>query len=217
MRLNRICALLALLLLAQASWGAVTFSKDTIECCKLWQSVVTVTKADGQPYAGCKIFISVMETKAGIETTLTKSTYTTDSLGTAVLSYTPSKPAGERLKISISCDENKLEKLIPVTGLADGQTGPGFNFELPRVETWQIAAVAFIVFAAVFIFYGRRLAGIFRLPAGKKAAVKKSDPGEEEMSPRRLILDHERKSAAKLARKHRRKEIRLGHEFVRKL
>lgn len=216
MRLNRAVALLTLLLLMGSTWGAVTFSKETIECCKVWQSEVTVTKANGEPYNDCKIFYSVMETKAGIETTLTQGVFRTNSSGKAILSYTPSKP-GERLRLSISCgEENKVDKFIPVMGNIDGPAGLDLNINFPPIETSQMAVVAFAIVGGALIIYRRKLGRLFMMPAGKKAVAKTQD-SEGETSPRRLILDHERKVAAKLARKHRRKEIRLGHEFVRKL
>ncbi|MFH1470287.1 MAG: hypothetical protein ABIF01_00910, partial [Candidatus Micrarchaeota archaeon] len=186
--------------------------------CSLWQSAVIVTKNNSEPYPNCKILFSVMEIRNGIETTITKNAYFTDSTGKAIISYTPSKP-GERLKISVACTENMMESTLTVTG--DSIGGPSFpyiDFELPPIETSQIAAVVFIIFAAVFIIKGKELAGIFKkVGGGRKPSSKKQEAEGNELGTRRLITDHERKLAAKFAKKHKRKEIRLEHEFLRKL
>ncbi|MFH0818162.1 MAG: hypothetical protein V1909_06045 [Candidatus Micrarchaeota archaeon] len=213
----RAIAHMALLILIGINWGAVTLSRDTIECCASWQSVVTVTNASGGPYPYCKIFVSPMETRGGIETTLNKYTYITDSAGKATISYTPKKP-GERLKISVSCGDNRMESTIPVFGSIDGPTGPDIKLELPPIETWQVAAVVFLLFAAIFMWKWKRVSGAFgKMVPSRKMEQTKQAIEDDELSPKRLILDHERKVAAKLARKHKRKEIRLGHEFMRKL
>jgi hypothetical protein len=217
MCLKRAIAPVVLLLLLGLARADVIFSNDNIECCSLWQSAVVVTKAEGAPYSNCKILVSVMETRGGIETTLGRYTYFTDSKGKAVLSYTPKKP-GERLKISVVCGENVVEKTLMVTGDPTGPTGPQIDFQLPSIETGQIAAVVFIIFAAIFVSRGRTLVDAFRKATARKApAEKRQEAVEEGTEMRRPIIEHERKAAAKLARKHKRKEIKLGHEFMRKL
>ncbi len=212
----RSAAAIALLVLIGISWADVIFSNDNIECCSLWKSAVNVTKPDGGPYSNCKILVSVMETRAGIETTLGRYTYMTDSKGKAVISYTPKRP-GERLRINVACGENLVEKTITVTGELGGPIGPNIDLTLPPIETGQAAAIAFIIFAAVFVLKGKQLAEVFGKMGPKNAAAKKQDVEEGGMESKHLILDHERKMAAKLAKKHRRKEIKLGHDFIRKL
>lgn len=213
---NRSLALVVLLLFIGTSWAAVMLSNNNIECNKPWQSAIIVTKQTGEPYPNCRVYVSVMETRGGIETTTSQYSYFTDSTGKAILSYT-AKNIGEKLRISVFCGENKYESKISVTGLCDAPNVPSFNIELPSIETGQIAAIVFILFALVFISRGRRIMELFKRAASKKPEAVKHDIEETEMSPRKLLFEHERKMAAKLAKKHRRKEIRLGHEYIRKL
>jgi hypothetical protein len=216
MALNRSLALAVLLLFIGGSWGSVFLSDNNIECNKPWQSAIVITKQNGEPYPNCRVYVSVMETRGGIETTTSQYSYFTDSKGTAILSYT-AKTFGEKLRISVSCGENKYESKLSVAGLCENQNVPSINLEFPSIETWQYAVVAFILFALVFIVKGPSIMGSFKKATSKKTEATKHDIEEMEMSPRRLLLEHERKMAAKLAKKHKRKEIRLGHEYIRKL
>jgi hypothetical protein len=216
MRHNSLNALITLLFLIGVSFGSVTMSSNSIDCCSQWQSIVTVTNSNNEPMSNCKIFVSVMEVRSGIETTIGRYSYFTDSAGQALLSYTPKRP-GEKLKINVLCGENKVENIMTVTGNPQTPTVPGLSLEFPSIEASQIAIVAFLIFATVLIYYGRPLMHAMRKSTPKQKEQRREDLEEFEMSPRHLILDHERKVAARLAKKHKRKEIRLGHEFVRKL
>ncbi len=216
MVLNRSAVLIVLLLMICPTWGAVILSNNNIECCSTWQSAVIVTDSNNEPIPKCPVYLTITEIRGGIDTTLGKSSYLTDSTGKAILSYVPKRP-GERLKISVSCGENKVENMLSVTGVGQSDT-PQFNLQLPDIETSQIIIVVFLLFAGVFVYKGRTMMSSFRKATAKREpSTKKEDLEELEMSPRHLILDHERKMAARLARKHKRKEIRLDHDFMRKL
>ena len=216
MRPNSLTALITLLFFIGVSFGSVTMSNNSIDCCSQWQSTITVASSNNEPIPNCKIYVSIMETKGSIETTIGKYSVSTDSAGQALLSYTPQRP-GQKLKINLLCGENKVENIITVTGSSQPPSIPSINLALPSIEASQVAIIVFLIFAAVFVYYGRPLMHAMRKSTPKQKEERKEELEELEMSPRHLILDHERKVAAKLAKKHKRKEIRLGHEFVRKL
>ncbi len=214
---HRLFVLIALMFMSTGSWAAVELSNNSIECCDPWRSTVKVTKTTGEPFPNCKVYATVMETRGAIETTVSRYSYFTDSNGRAILSYIPKRP-GEKLKISVSCGENKFETIITVTGETSGPDMPSLNIALPDIETGQLAAVAFVLFAFVFIIRGRMLMETLRKIFSRKKKKKKDvDIVELEMNTRKPILKHDRKIAAKLAKKHKRKEIRLGNEFVRRV
>jgi hypothetical protein len=214
-------AALVLLLLIGASFAAVTLSNNNLECCSMWQSAIVVTKPDNTPIANCKVYMSVLETRGGIEITAGKYTYITDSKGQALLSYTPKKP-GERVKISVSCEENRYENVLTVSGtgqnLPDIDFSPATMFLQELVDSGQIAIVVFLIFAVIVFLNWNKVSAVFAKKGPSKHSSGKHETAEEqEMAPRHLIFEHERKAAAKLAKKHPRKEVRLGHDFMRKL
>ncbi|MFH1447862.1 MAG: hypothetical protein ABIG39_03290 [Candidatus Micrarchaeota archaeon] len=208
--------LIALLFIIGNSWGAVSLSNNSIECCSLWKGTITITKATGEPFPNCKVYATAMETRGSIDTTISRYSYFTDSSGKAILSYIPKKP-GEKFKVSVSCGENRFESIMIVSGTAEGPAIPEIDFVLPDIDTGVIAAIAFLLFAFVFVTRGKTLLSSLKKIFSKKKAVEEDQNIEElQLSPRHLILNHERGIAAKLAKKHKRKEIKLGHEFVKR-
>ncbi len=177
---------------------------------------MTVTKADGSPYPNCRVVMTILESVGVIQTQIGKYSYFTDSKGKALLAFTPQKP-GEKVTITVDCGDNRAEYTAVVTGTAKGPELPKIDFTLPSIEQWQITSVAFIVVAVVILWKGKPFFDSLRKAAPKKKEQTSQEPEPTDMSPRRLITEHERKVAAKLAKKHRRKEIRLDHEFMRKL
>ena len=157
----------SLLLLTSNAWASSYLSNNTIECCSLWQSTMTVTKADGSPYPNCRVVMTILESVGVIQTQIGKYSYFTDSKGKALLAFTPQKP-GEKVTITVDCGDNRAEYTAVVTGTAKGPELPKIDFTLPSIEQWQITSVAFIVVAVVILWKGKPFFDSLRKAAPKK-------------------------------------------------